>query len=170
MSPSKPATTERRSTASNSTALPYTLSASGATLDYGETVAAQRLSQIFSPDAPRAYEKSASALGLLAATQQRRPDAAPGTVGSGGTPEVYAASGGWSLPLPLFAAFGGRQQWSAVRMHGLVLLVRLEPREPSGPVLRDHVGRVVAEALLQRSCARVIACVLNGTDVPHYVL
>jgi hypothetical protein len=38
--------------------LAYTLSASGRTLDRGETVAAQRFSQIRSPDAPPAFEKS----------------------------------------------------------------------------------------------------------------
>jgi hypothetical protein len=36
----------------------YTLSASGRTSDRGEFAAAQRFSQIRSPDAPAAYEKS----------------------------------------------------------------------------------------------------------------
>src|SRR5262245_54814390 len=40
------------------TASAYTLSASGRTSDRGGTVAAQRFSQILSPDAPPAFEKS----------------------------------------------------------------------------------------------------------------
>ena len=50
--PSKPATTARRSTASNSNSVAYTLSASGRSWDHREIVAAQQLSQILSPDAP----------------------------------------------------------------------------------------------------------------------
>src|SRR6187551_1521300 len=56
--PAKPATTERRSTASNSNNFGVHSVCIGVTSDRRETVAAQRFSQILSPDAPSAFEKS----------------------------------------------------------------------------------------------------------------
>ena len=56
--PSKPATTERRATASNSNSFGIHSVRIGLTLDHGDIAAAQRFSQICSFDAPTAFEKS----------------------------------------------------------------------------------------------------------------
>jgi hypothetical protein len=50
--PSKPATTARRSTASNSNSVGVHSVGIGAFLELSENVAAQHFSQILSPDAP----------------------------------------------------------------------------------------------------------------------
>src|SRR5262245_37196474 len=67
------------------TASAYTLSASGRTSDRGGTVAAQRFSQILSPDAPPAFEKSRLGTAVTVAANGIKLELMTGLAPAGGT-------------------------------------------------------------------------------------